>query len=239
MTRETLADAITELDSDILDRYFTMKNALTENKKPKKHAWLKWASLSAACLFLLFYVIPIMKVAFTGAQSEDPYHKTFDSIEEMHDALGYDTLYANLDLDGSIDSDFSISYTSIHYDDDRYDNRFPTQLDASSQETPKKPSQLLIRASYPNGDSTDRVNYYIIFDKDSVDDSYIGGYEEQGLTKEIGGITVHYSLIQDGAMHGQAKFIYEENLYVIDVCSWGDAYHLDTYVDKVLNGEKG
>ena len=239
MTRETLTDAITELDPDVLDRYFTMKQALTERKKPKKHAWIKWVSLSAACLFLVFYVIPIMKVAFTGAQSEDPYHQTFDSIEEMHNALGYDTLYANLDLDGSIDSDFSISYTSVQYDDDRYDNRFPAQLGNDSQETLKKPSQLLIRASYPNGDSTDRVNYYIIFGKDSVDDSYIGGYEEQGLTKEIDGITVHYSLIQDGAMHGQAKFIYEENLYVIDVCSWGDEYHLDTYVDKILNGEKG
>ena len=237
MTRETLTDAITELDSDILDRYFTMKNALTENKKPKKYAWLKWASLSAACLFLVFYVIPIMKVAFTGAQSEDPNHKTFASIEEMHDALGYDTLYANLDLDGSIDSDFSISYTFVRYDDDQYDNRVPTQLDSNLP--PKKPSQLLIRASYPNGDLIDYVDYYIIFDKDSVDDSYIGGYEEQGLTKEIDGITVHYSLIQDGAMHGQAKFIYEENLYVIDVCSWGDEYHLDTYVDMVLNGEKG
>ena len=175
MKRETLTDAITELDSDILDRYFTMKNALTENKKPKKYAWLKWASLSVACLFLVFYVIPIMKVAFTGAQSDDPNHKTFDSIEEMHDALGYDTLYANLDLDGSIDSDFSISYTFVRYDDDQYDNRVPTQLDSNLPS--KKPSQLLIRASYPNGDLIDYVDYYIIFDKDSVDDSYIGGYE--------------------------------------------------------------
>ena len=93
----------------------------------------------------------------------------------------------------------------------------------------------MIQASYANGELIDRVNYYIIFNKDSIDDSYIGGYEEQGLTKEINGITVHYSLIQDGAMHGQAKFIYEGNLYIIDVHSWGDEYNLDTYIDMVFN----
>ena len=48
-------------------------------------------------------------------------------------------------------------------------------------------------------------------------------------------MTVHYSLIQDGAMHGQAKFVYEGNLYVIDVNSWGNEYNLDTYIDMVLN----
>ena len=32
MTQERLVNAITELDSDILDRYFIMKSALTEQK---------------------------------------------------------------------------------------------------------------------------------------------------------------------------------------------------------------
>ena len=44
----------------------------------------------------------------------------------------------------------------------------------------------------------DAVDYYILFDKDNVDDSYIGGYDEQGLTKIINGVTVHYSEIFDG-----------------------------------------
>lgn len=104
----------------------------------------------------------------------------------------------------------------------------------TTQANLEKPLQLKIRATYPNGETTDSVDYYIIFNRDSVDDRYIGGYEEQGLTKEINGITVHYSLIQDGAMHGQAKFLYEGNLYVIDVLSSGDKYNLDTYIDMVL-----
>lgn len=53
MTRENFIDAVTELDTDILDRYFLMKQALMEKKKPRKRTWVKCASL-AACLALVF-----------------------------------------------------------------------------------------------------------------------------------------------------------------------------------------
>ena len=52
MTQDKFTDAITELDSDILERYIRMKNTLAEKKKPKQRAWLKWASL-AACLCII------------------------------------------------------------------------------------------------------------------------------------------------------------------------------------------
>ena len=52
MTIEKLGDAITELDSDILDRYFIMKQSFSEKKKPNMRTWVKWASL-AACLCLI------------------------------------------------------------------------------------------------------------------------------------------------------------------------------------------
>lgn len=222
MTQEKIIDAITELDSDILDRYFFMKQALMEKKKPKKRAWLKWASLAAACFALVICAIPIMNLILGGSNGDAPVSNTYNSIEEVHNVLGYDTLYSKLDLDESNTKRILISYDSINGD-----NGLAANLE--------KPLQLQIRATYPNGETTDSVDYYIIFNRDSVDDSYIGGYEEQGLTKEINGITVHYSLIQDGVMHGQAKFLYEGNLYVIDVNSWGNEYNLDTYIDMVLN----
>ncbi len=53
MTQEKLIDAITALDSDILERYFTMKADLAEKKKPRKRTWVKWASLAAACFVLV------------------------------------------------------------------------------------------------------------------------------------------------------------------------------------------
>ena len=36
MTQEKLTDAITDLDSDILERYFAVKADLAEKKKPRK-----------------------------------------------------------------------------------------------------------------------------------------------------------------------------------------------------------
>ena len=222
MTQEKLIDAITDLDSDILNRYFDIKADLAAKKKPKKRAWVKWASLAAACFALVICAVPIMNLIFGGSHSDAPISNNYNSLEEVHNALGFDTLYSKLELDESNTKSITISYSSINGD-------------SGLQANLEKPLQLKIRATYSNGETTDSVDYYIIFNRDSVDDSYIGGYEEQGLTKEINGITVHYSLIQDGAMHGQAKFVYEGNLYVIDVNSWGDEYNLDTYVDMVLN----
>ena len=64
MTRENFIDAVTELDTDILDRYFLMKRALAEKKKPKKYTWLEWGSLAACFCFAIM-------VAFVGGQSNN------------------------------------------------------------------------------------------------------------------------------------------------------------------------
>ena len=191
-------------------------------KKPVRKAWMKWASLAAACLALVIGAFPIMDFILGGSYSDVPVSHNYNSLEEVHNALGFDTLYSKLDLGQTNTRKISLSCASINGD-----NGLQANLE--------KPLQLQIRATYPNGEATDRVDYYIIFNRDSVDDSYVGGYEEQGLTKEINGITVHYSLIQDGAMHGQAKFLHEGNLYVIDVNSGGNEYNLDTYMNMVLD----
>ena len=80
------------------------------------------------------------------------------------------------------------------------------------------------------------VKLYILFDCDSVEDSSIGGYEEQGLTQWYGDIVVHYSVIRDPRPHGQAKFLYGGDLYVLDVVS-SEAYSLlFRYMDLLLKG---
>ena len=57
MTQEKLIDAITALDSDILERYFTMKAELAEKKKPKKRHWVKWAGNTPSSTTILKYLI--------------------------------------------------------------------------------------------------------------------------------------------------------------------------------------
>jgi hypothetical protein len=66
MTQEKLIDAITELDSDILDRYFTMKNELASKKKPTKHTWVKWASVAACFCLVLTAIICIPMINNDG-----------------------------------------------------------------------------------------------------------------------------------------------------------------------------
>ena len=56
MTQDKFTDAITELDSDVLERYVRMKSSLAEKKKPKHRAWVKWASAVAACFVLVIAV---------------------------------------------------------------------------------------------------------------------------------------------------------------------------------------
>ena len=160
MTQEKIIDAITDLDSDILDRYFTMKNELASKKKPTKRTWVTWASLAAACFALVICAMPIMKMVFGGSHSAAPVSNTYNSIEEVHNVLGYDTLYSKLDLDESNTKRISISYDSINGDNG---------LEANLEE----PLQLQIRATYPNGETTDSVDYYIIINAISVEDNII------------------------------------------------------------------
>lgn len=58
MTQDKFTDAITELDSDILERYVRMKNSLVTQKKPKNRTWIKWVSMAACfCLIITFGAI--------------------------------------------------------------------------------------------------------------------------------------------------------------------------------------
>lgn len=52
MTRETFAEAITQLDGELLERYFAIKADLNKPKKAIGRAWVKWAAV-AACFALV------------------------------------------------------------------------------------------------------------------------------------------------------------------------------------------
>ena len=177
----------------------------------KKPNWMKWTAI-AACFCLIVYVGFMLKIAFTGASATGPIPINYESIAEMNLALGKETLYNDSVIDG-------VLTVSISYPDDG-----KGEADTAS------PNQALIR-SISGGV---RVHYYIIFNRDRVNDSYIGGYEEQKLRREIGGVTVHYSKIFDGSYHSQAKFVYGGDLYVIDVTSSEDIHDIQNYIESIL-----
>ena len=140
-------------------------------KKYTNKKWIKWISLAAACFAFLICAVPIMNLIFGGSHSDAPISNNYNSLEEVHNALGFDTLYSKLELDKSNTKSITISYASIN-------------SDSGVQANLEKPLQLKIRATYPNGETTDSVDYYIIFNRDSVDDSYIGGYKNKVLPKK-------------------------------------------------------
>ena len=80
MTQEKLIDAITDLDSDILNRYFDMKADLAAKKKPKKRTWVKWVSV-AACFCIMLVSVVFAVQYFDNNQFEIPQTVKFNNTD--------------------------------------------------------------------------------------------------------------------------------------------------------------
>lgn len=229
MTQEVLLDAITRLEGAWLDEALWERSRLLARTQRKiKPLTVKRLGALAACIVVLFTVGLYTKTVSPGHHEPAPHAEYYASVEAVETVLGMDLLLENLE-DGSLSRSGDIHVS------------FPTNEDGTHDSAP---SMLNARFTANEADhnantedAVSRIDLYILFDKQSVEDSYIAGYEEQGLTKQYGEITVVYSLIQDPMMHGQAKFLYEGNLYVLDVNSTGDTHFLMKYLDMLLGGE--
>jgi len=209
MTEKDILRAMSGIDAALI---------LDAEKSRKKTGWLKWAGVAAG-FCLIVYLGFMMKIAFTGANAPGPTNFYYDSFAEMNAAIGKDTLYNDANTAFAESETVSISISCYEDENGNVDVRDPNQL----------------KATLSGGGI--RVSYYILFGKDNVKASYIGGYEEQKLRREINGITVHYSKIYDGSYHSQAKFIYDGDLYVIDVTSKEDIHDINDYIDRILKEE--
>lgn len=209
MTEKDILRAMSGIDAALI---------LDAEKPRKETGWLKWAGV-AACFCLIVYLGFMMKIAFTGANAPGPTNFYYNSFAEMNAAIGKDTLYNDANTALAESETVSISISCYEDENGNVDVRDPNQL----------------KATLSGGGI--RVSYYILFGKDNVKKSYIGGYEEQKLRREINGITVHYSKIYDGSYHSQAKFVWGGDLYVIDVTSKEDIHDIQDYIDRVLKEE--
>ena len=70
MKKENLIDAITDIEPDVLDRYFDMKKGFSERKKPHKHGWIKWVVI-AACLSLLVTTVFAVSSMFNKGSKDE------------------------------------------------------------------------------------------------------------------------------------------------------------------------
>lgn len=227
MTQDVLLDAITSLEGDWLDEALCQRARLLPRAARRiKPLTAKRLGTLAACLAVVLAVGLYVRTTFTTANEPAPHTEYFASAEAAEAALGGELLLRPLEDSLLRGRDILVTY-STH-----------TQNGATYGETP-----LMLEARYvvleefdpqESAQESSHVDLYILFGADSVEDSYIGGYVEQGLSKRYGEITVVYSLIEDGMMHGQAKFLYKGNLYVLDVNSNGNTHRLMTYLDLLL-----
>lgn len=207
MTEKDILRAIGGIDPSLI---------LDAEKTPKKISLKKWIATAACFLLIAFVAVGYYNVVFRGANAGDPgpQNYKFSTLAEMNAAIGKETLCND---------------NNVICDDDTV-IRVSCFEDESGIIDLHKPSQLNI-ITY---DGDIRIEYYIIFGRDDVSKSYIGGYEEQNLRREINGVIVHYSKIFDGFYHSQAKFIYGGDLYVIDVTSKEDIHDIQDYIEKIL-----
>ena len=228
MTKEMMLDALTALDGGMLDEALCERaRLLSRAEKRVKPLAMKRLGALAACMAVVVAAGLYAKTVFTGSHGIAPYTELFTTVEAVEAALGEDLLLEQ--LDDPLDRDRDIRVTFPIYEGDSHGDK-PLMLEARYTAIEHDNSLTTV-------DATTYVDLYILFDCDSVEDSYIGGYTEQGLKKQYGEITVVYSLIEDGMMHGQAKFLYGGNLYVLDVNSTGDTHHLMRYLDLLLDEE--
>ena len=184
MNKEQLTDAITELDTDILDRYFIIKRNLKE-KKRKGKIWLQGTSL-AACLALIFTIT--WAVTRQKPSDDTPISIRYTSLEEAHKALGYETLYAKLNLENAALTDISISYAPM-------DNSGEPEADATA------PLVLKINASYSVPGQTLTTSphyvYYCVAFNSGYMDEELAKHAEKMEMKVINGTFVQYYLIRE------------------------------------------
>ncbi len=210
MTEKDILRAMSGIDAALI---------LESEKIPKKVNWMKWTAIAACFCLIAFVAVGYYNVVLRGANAPGPTNFYYNSFAEMNAAIGKDTLYNDNNTAFAESETVSINISCFEDENGNVDIRDPNQL----------------KATLSGGGV--RVSYYILFGRDNVKKSYIGGYEEQKLRREIEGITVHYSKVFDGSYHSQAKFIYDGDLYVIDVTSKEDIHDIQDYIDQILKEE--
>ena len=206
------------IEKDILRAIGGIDSALIleSERIPKKISFKKWSAIAACFLLVAFVAVGYYNVVLRGANAGDPgpHNFKFSTLAEVNAAIGKETLYNDNTV--LYDKNSVIRVSCFENEDGNIDLHSPSQLCITTN------------------DGTVNVEYFIIFGRDDVNDSYVGGYEEQDLRLELGGVTVHYSKIFDGSFHSQAKFIFGGDLYVIDVTSKEDVHDILDYINSIL-----
>lgn len=220
MTQEKLIDAITDLDSDILNRYFDMKADLAAKKKPKKRTWVKWASL-AACLCLVVGVAFRIAIGFVPNQATDIYREG---------------ILIEITSESDLPAQYDGKLLAFNLECSQYE--FYYKQDGSAENTEDWYS--LLGAKY-DAEAEGRIVLHCMFGDTTVDDWKISSIFTKKATEKIdvNGVEVliaRQELSLDYEYWHYAIFEYDDVVYDIRVQS-NDAEYVYEVLDTLIQAE--
>lgn len=113
MTQEKWLDAVTDLDPDILERYFTVKPTLTKKRQTANRRWATWGAL-AACLIIVS-VLSLILIQALFKDGNTPIGPSNNSVISPLDQYHYDLVnipYAILQIETVTDETVRLTQTT-------------------------------------------------------------------------------------------------------------------------------
>ena len=235
------------IDDENLENALSLREKYIENATlSKKVIVLRTVKrISAACLAILFLMIPASVFLIHEDQILPPHAYTpilteeKASFKELNDILGAEHLYNNLSEENS-------TSLRIHYgfkENQTYNNLIDLEMmlnynplpnvstnALSDQISVSTPVSAEIHQRYQNGTYTDHLILNIFFNQKSNTAIY-----PTDVTTLIHDIPVCLSFPENTV--AQASFVYQENLYILNLVSTGGIPDIDHYLEILLEGE--
>lgn len=219
-------DAVTYLDSDLIENHIKQmqKNKTKKHHDLKKHI-IKYSAIAAACIVLTICLLPFLhlptKSDINNSESMSETIKNNISLEEIQ---SLDILYSKLNFNTNMNIQTNAVYNTLKNSNDEI-TREIIEINIMQKYS--------FESNYPNLDiQTDNVTFTVKF---GIKKITVNPFESNFLVKTINSTDVYCSSRVNGnGTYGEAKFVFEGNLYIIEIYSASDKINFDFYLDMIL-----
>lgn len=235
MKEEIIIDAISYLDSDLIDNHVRqMRNNQIKKRFDFKNNITKFSTVAAACVIITLCLLPLIS---SSTKDEKPDYETLTyggrpmqsmTIEELKKS---DTLYSKLDFDESRETKISVSHDEPVYD------KYP----GHNGEVQKQATIKIVQKYSPEEEHfegrpeenpkglTDKVSFTVDL---GINKITINPINQGYIVKQINGTEIY--CLSDNSGYGIAMFIYEGNRYIIEIESENSIINFDFYLKMLL-----
>lgn len=236
MKTELLMDAVSRIDTDIIEEYVIMRTAYGYGRRDIP--WRRFAAVAASFFIVLCLAALWRTGLLSGMGSDTAYDPTirpsteayYDSVRELEYVIGNGYLVSNLSHDIVSSDSIRLRYVSLQH--------IHADLDGILPET------LHIEQVYEYEDRADTLALDVYFNSRSNADHLFDGRPDgdykvtfENITKNgVDMRTVSYQT--DGVSYGRAQFAHDGAMYVLSVTTDGRSEPLEFYLDMLLSDAK-